>query len=368
MTDQHTRPNGCGNGNAVSGSDAPLAVIASGAGDGDGAIHGYRLDPESGRLTHATTTTVENPSFTAIGPDRRTLYAVERVDGGAVTAFRFDDETGAVERLNRRSSEGAGPCYVSVGGEGRYVYAANYRGGTVAMYPIDDGGRLGAACDVVRHEGSGPDPDRQAAPHPHFVAPGPENRFVYVPDLGTDRVAIYRPDFERGRLRPAEPPAARLHDGAGPRHFAVHPGGRFAYVANELDSTVTAFGRDRETGALEAIDAVSTLPPEFDGENAASDVRVHPSGRWAYVTNRGHDGVASFTIDDASGRLRPLAHESTRGETPRTFEIDPTGRALLVGNQHGENVVTFAIDGESGALEAVAETAVPKPVCVEILA
>lgn len=360
MTDQYSR-------SRSARSDPPLAVIASGAGDEDGAVHGYRLDRASGHLTRVTTTPVENPSFLAIGPDGNTLYAVERIDGGTVSAFRFDETTGAVDLLNRRSSEGAGPCYVSVDGEGRYAYAANYRGGTVAMYPIAEDGRLEAACDVVCHEGSGPDLDRQVAPHPHFVAPGPTNRFVYVPDLGTDRIAIYRPDFERGRLRPADPPATHVHDGSGPRHLAFHPDGRFAYVVDELDSTVTALEREPETGALETIDTVDTLPPGFDGENAASDIHVHPSGRWAYVTNRGHDSVASFAVDDASGRLRPVDHEPTRGETPRTFGIDPDGRALLVGNQHGETVVTMAVDPESGTLEAVAETTVSKPVCVTML-
>ncbi|MCU4742478.1 lactonase family protein [Halobacteria archaeon AArc-m2/3/4] len=366
MTDQHSR-------SRSARSDSPLVVIASGAGDEDGAVHGYRLDRASGHLTHVTTTPVDNPSFLAIGPDGNTLYAVERIDGGTVSAFRFDGTTGDVDLLDRRSSEGTGPCYVSVDGDGRYVYAANYRGGTVAMFPIGDDGRLEAACDVVEHDGTGSDPDRQAAPHPHFVAsgtglgPGPANQFIYVPDLGTDRIAIYRPDFERGRLRPADPPATHVHDGAGPRHLAFHPDGRFAYVVGELDSTVTALECDRETGALETIDTVSTLHPEFDGENAASDIHVHPSGRWAYVTNRGHDSVASFAIDDASGRLRPIDHESTRGETPRTFGIDPAGHALLVGNQHGESVVTMAVDPESGELEAVAETAVPKPVCVTVL-
>ena len=303
--------------------------------------------------------------FLAVHPDGETLYAVERVEGGRVSAYRIDSESGRLTRLNGRSSEGAGPCYVSVDATGRYAFVANYRGGTVATYPLADDGRLGPVADVVRHEGSGPDPERQAVPHPLAIAPGPANRFCYVPDLGTDRVAVYRPD-ESGALRPAAGGPATARPGAGPRHIAFHPTEPYCYVVDELESTVTAFERDPDIGALAEIGRSNTLPTAFDGENEPADVHAHPSGRWVYVSNRGHDTVAVFAVDAATGRLEPVAHEPTCGETPRDIALDPAGEVLLASNQHGNSVVSFSID-ETGRLKPVAELAVLKPVCATFL-
>ncbi|WP_255681387.1 lactonase family protein [Natrinema sp. SYSU A 869] len=318
-----------------------------------------------GTLTERARTPAANPMFLAVRPDSETLYAVERVDGGRVSAYRIDAESGRLTRLNGRSSEGGGPCYVSVDATGRYAFVANYQGATVAAYPIADDGRLGEAADVVRHEGSGSDPERQAAAHPHAIAPGPENRFCYVPDLGTDRIAIYRPD-ESGALRPAEAGPVTASAGAGPRHIAFHPTDPYCYVVDELDSMVSAYERDPQTGGLAAIDRSSTLPAAFNGDNEPADVHVHPSGRWVYVSNRGHDSVAVFAVDPTTGRLEAVAHEPTRGATPRDIALAPDGEVLLASNQHGNAVVGFAID-ETGRLEPIAELPVPKPVCAKFL-
>lgn len=345
--------------------ESSLSVVCSGAGDEAGAVRAFDVSP-GGETTPLATTAVADPSFVAVHPSRQYLYAVERIAGGTVSAFRFDAETGAVTLLNRQSSEGGAPCYVSVDPDGEFVYATNYQGGTVAAFPVGNDGRLAAASDVVRHEGSGADPDRQSAPHPHSVLPGPEGKYLYVPDLGTDRIAIYRPDRATGELRPADPPATTLHNKAGPRHLAFHPNGEFAYVVNELDSTLTVLERDPATGALDPVRTVEALPSGFDGDNRTADVHVHPSGRWVYATNRGHDSVVTFAVAADGAEVRLVDHASTRGETPRTFAVAPDGRHLVVANQHGENIVGFAVDEETGLPELVSDVSVPKPVCVAL--
>lgn len=344
--------------------DSHLAFVCSAGHSGDGVVT-VRL-AEDGTVTDRRQSAAMNPLFLAVHPDRETLYTVERVDGGQVSAYRIDADTGDLSRLNSRSSEGEAPCYVSVDAAGRYAFVANYRGGTVAMYPIGADGRLGEATDVVHHEGSGRDPARQAAPHPHSIVPDPADRFCYAPDLGTDRIEIYRPDAESGTLRTAEAGPVTTREGAGPRHIAFHPAESICYVVNELDSTVSAFERDGETGALTAIDRASTLPPSVDADNEPADVHVHPSGRWVYASNRGHDSIAVFAVDRANGHLEPVAHEPTRGETPRDIALAPDGELLLAANQHGDSVVVFAIR-DDGQLEARAELAVPKPVCATVL-
>lgn len=342
--------------------ESSLAFVCSAGSDGDGVV-AVQLAAD-GTVTRRGQFPAANPLFLAIHPDGETLYAVERVDGGRVSASRLDAERGVLSRRNSRSSEGAAPCYVSVDATGRYAFVANYRGGTVATFPIESDGRLGEAADTVRHEGSSLDPARQALAHPHSIAPDPKSRFCYAPDLGTDRIEIYRPDTDTGALEAAEAGPTTTRAGSGPRHIAFHPAEPLCYVVNELDSTVSAFERDRETGELTEIDRTSTLPSEFDGDNAPADVHVHPSGRWVYASNRGHDSVAVFAVDEPSGRLRLVAHEPTRGETPRDIALAPGGEFLLATNQHGNSVVSFAIDG-AGRLEPVSELAVPKPVCAK---
>ncbi|WP_137290528.1 lactonase family protein [Natronorubrum halophilum] len=341
-----------------------LAFVCSAGSDGNGIVT-VQLSAD-GTVTERGRSPAENPLFLSIHPNGESLYAVERVDSGRLSAYRIEPGRGDLTRLNGRSSEGAAPCYVSVDAVGRYAFVANYQGGTVAAFPIESDGRLGEAADVVRHEGAGLDPERQAAPHPHSIAPGPRNRFCYAPDLGTDRIEIYRPDAESGALRTAEAGATTTRAGSGPRHIAFHPTEAICYVVNELDSTVSAFECAHETGALAEIDRASTLPPGLDGDNAPADVHVHPSGRWVYVSNRGHDSIAVFAVDRASGHLDLVAHESTRGETPRDIALTPDGGFLIAANQHGDSIVTFAIDG-GGRLEPVSELAVPKPVCISIL-
>lgn len=304
----------------------------------------------------------EAVSFLALHPEGGHLYAVSDDTVGAV---RVDDPSGELTELNRQLTEGASPCYVSVDASGRYAFVANYEAASVSMFPLREDGRLEEASDVVHHEGSSIDPDRQDVPHPHSIRPGPENRFVYVPDLGTDRVVIYRIDFETGTLRPAQTPFVELHDGSGPRHLEFHPDGRHAYVINELDSTLTAFEYSPDDGALDELETVTTLPEGYDDESYPAEVRVHPSGRWLYGSNRGHDSIAVFEIDEESGGLDIVDHESTRGHWPRHFAIDPEGRYLYAENRRSDSIVSFEIDEGTGELSFMGvKYDLPEPICM----
>jgi 6-phosphogluconolactonase len=315
-----------------------------------------------------------NPSFVAIHPHRNWLVSVGEVGdfagrrSGAVNAFRIDPQTGHLTLINAQPSGGAGACYVSIDHSGRNVLVANYGGGSASVLPIGDDGRLGEATAFVQHEGSSVDPQRQTAPHAHSVYVDSANRFAFVVDLGLDQVMIYRFDAQRGTLAVNDPPWASVAPGAGPRHFAFHPDGRFAYVINELQSTVTAFAYDAARGSLSQLQTVPTLPEGFDGKSTTAEVLVHPSGHFLYGSNRGHDSIAVFAIDADSGRLRFVEHQPTGGATPRNFGIDPTGQFLLAANQASDSVVVFRIDQATGGLKPTGQQIeVPTPVCVRMV-
>ncbi len=340
-------------------------------GDSEG-IYTCRLDPSTGELRLAgDAMPIADPSFLAVDSRRRFLYSVsEESDAsggptGSVSAFEISPDDGRLLHLNTQPSGGDGPCHLTVDATDRQVLVANYSGGSVAILPIGSDGRIGEPTAVVHHRGSGPNPDRQQGPHPHSINVDPTNRFAFVPDLGTDEVAVYRLNLVLGLLTPADGLTASLAAGAGPRHFDFHPGGRYAYAINELDSTVTAFSYDGSTGALEELHTVSTLPDGFEGTNYPADVHVSPSGRFLYGSNRGHHSIAIFAIDQSSGMLTPVGHESTRGEWPRNFVIDTTGAFMLVANERTDDIVTFRIDCETGLLQPTAHVEkVPSPVCL----
>ena len=339
-------------------------------------IYTYRMDPESGALERLSVVSgIESPSFLALHPNGRHLYAVSEIgefEGsktGTVSAYSIDSSSGQLSFLNLQPSAGAIPCHLVVDRTGRTLLLANYSGGSVASFPIDSEGRLGPAISVIQHEGSSVDPVRQTGPRAHSINLDPENRFAVAADLGTDEVLIYRFDAGTGELEPNTPPSVSVDPGGGPRHFAFHPSGRFGYVINEMGSTVTAFRYDGGKGTLDPIQTITTLPEDFEGVTHTAEVRVHPSGRFLYGSNRGHDSIAIFAIDQETGRLTARGQEPTRGKTPRNFEIDPTGTWLLAANQGSDSVVVFRIDPQTGALEANGQTAdVPMPVCIRMLA
>ena len=336
---------------------------------GDSAgVYLLHFDAESGRLENkGLACAVENPSFLALHPARSLLYAVGQMRdaGGAVSAFAINPGDGRLTLLNTQSTIGRGPCHVAVDQKRRHIAVANYTEGSVAVFPILEDGRLGEASCHIQHEGSSVHPQRQQGPYAHSVTFDAAGRFVFAADLGADKVFIYRFDAERGILEPNDPAAVTLAPGAGPRHFAFHPTGRFAYSVNELDNTVTVFAYDATSGRLDTLHSIGTLPEDFSEENTTAEIRVHRSGRFLYASNRGHDSIAAFAIDGETGRLTALGQTSTGGRTPRNFNLDPTGRYLLAANQATNNVVVFRINQDSGLLEAAGqEVKVPTPVCV----
>ncbi len=334
-----------------------------------------QLDLANGRLEAVELAgELTNPSFLAIHPSRPLLYAVGELGdfagkkAGAVSALSIDPPSGKLTLLNQQPSGGPGPCHVSVDHTGRCVLVANYSGGSVACLPIGEDGRLGKATSFDQHRGAGPNPKRQDGPHAHSIQLDAANRFAFAPDLGLDKVFIYRLDPAEGKLTPNEPAFAAVAPGSGPRHFDFHPNGRYAYVINELGSTITAFRYDPERGVLSTLQTVSTLPEGFQGNNTTADVHVHPSGKFLYGSNRGHDSIAIFAVDAESGKLRLIGHEPTQGKSPRNFGIDPTGTYLLAANQDTANVVVFRIDPASGKLQATGSSAkVAYPVCVKMI-
>jgi 6-phosphogluconolactonase len=337
-------------------------------------IYAYRLDPSTGALTYAATVRdVVNPSFLTVGLLGDRLYAVNEITGdhgphGTVSAFAIDPETGGLTFLNKQSSNGLAPCYVSVDGTGRYVLVANYESGSLCVLPVQENGRLGEATDVVQLHGSGPNPQRQEGPHAHMILPGPGGQTLFAVDLGTDRIMLYHLDRERGKLVPADPPWIQLPAGTGPRHLTFHPNGRVAYVISELQSTVTVLRYDAGRNRLEQVQTISTLPIDFEGENLGAEIAVAPSGRFAYASNRGHNSIAIYEVDQASGELALIGHEPSQGAGPRFFTIDPTGTLLLVANQDSDTVVTFRIDQNTGELAATGHVMdVPTPVCLRLL-
>lgn len=340
-------------------------------------IYVSRLDVHSGQVS-APELAVEtkSPSFLAIHPNQKFLYAVGEAgvfDGkktGAVNAFAIHPQSGKLTLLNRESAGGPGTCFVGVDQAGKHVLVANYAGGSVAVLPIKTDGSLGAATAFVQHSGSSVNPQRQKEPHAHSIFLDAANRFALAADLGLDKVLIYRFDKVTGTLTPNDPPCAKLAPGAGPRHLDFHPNGRFVYVINELLCTVTAFRYDAERGALTELQTISTLPvgQAVQTNFSTAEVRVHPSGKFLYGSNRGHDSIAIFAIAPDTGLLTAVGHQSTQGQTPRNFNFDPTGAFLLAANQGSDSVVVFRLDSATGGLTPTGQTLqIGAPVCVKFM-
>ena len=350
-----------------------IGTYTGGASEG---IYISTLDVATGRMSPVRLAAqAVNPSFLAIHPERKRLYAVGEVNDpngqktGGVSAFSIDPKSGELTLLNQRSSGGRGPCHLVVDATGRHVLVANYGGGSVASIPLQEDGRLGPLTSVMQHEGSSVNPKRQEAPHAHSINLDPANRFAFAADLGLDKVLIYRFDSKQGSLAPNEPPSVSVQPGAGPRHFCFHPSGRYAYVINEMDLTVTAFRYHAASGTLETLQTLSTLPEGSTGDSlSTAEVRAHPNGKILYGSNRGHNSIAVFEIDPQTGKLTLIQNEPTQGETPRNFALDPSGRYLLAENQNTDTIVVFRIDAETGRLTPTGQKLdVPTPVCIRMI-
>lgn len=354
-------------------SAEPLSIYFGTYTGGENASKGiYRsvLDPDTGKLAEpALAAEIKNPSFVEIHPNGKSLYAVSEAGGaGTVSAYAIDAKTGNLKFLNQQPSGGSGPCHVNIDRTGKVALVANYGSGSVSAIPIKSDGSLAEPTSVVQHEGSSVNPNRQKEPHAHSVNLSPDNRFAFVADLGIDKIMIYKLDAEKGTIVPNDPPFVKLKAGSGPRHFAFHPNGKFAYVINELAGTVTVFSYEAASGALSEIQTITTLTADFKGSNGCAEVRVHPNGKFLYGSNRGHDSIAVYRIDPAKGTLTFVEHETAGIKTPRNFNIDPTGKFCLVANQGADSVVVFRIDPKTGSLEPTGnKISVGKPVCIRFL-
>ena len=338
-------------------------------------IYAYRFDADTGEIAElglAAETT--NPSFVALHPNGRFLYAVNEVgnykgpDSGGVSAFSIDRATGKLTFLNEVASRGADPCYITVDKTGKYVLVANYTGGSLAVFPVLEDGTLGEASAFIQHSGHGANPERQEKAHAHSIDLSPDNRLAMVDDLGLDELLVYKFDSSKGSLTPNSPPFVKLDAGAGPRHFALSPSGKFAYVVAEMQSTVTVLSNDSNLGTLHRLQTISTLPKSFTGQNDDAEIQMYPSGKFLYASNRGSDTITVFAVDSSKGTLTPIEYTPTQGKIPRSFGIDPTGKFLFAENQKSDNVVVFAIDAKTGHLTPTGKVLdVGSPVCVKFL-
>jgi 6-phosphogluconolactonase len=340
--------------------------------EGAEGIYRAEMDLGSGELSAPRLAArTADPSYLAVHPHRPLLFAVGEGSApdaggvGSIGAFAVDAAGGGLTFINSQPSAGEGPCHLSCHPGGKWVAAANYGSGTLVVLPVRADGSLGEASCVIRHSGSGKDPGRQAGPHAHAIHFHPDGRHALSPDLGMDRLLVYRFDGSRGVLAPVEHAGWASRPGAGPRALSIHPDGRRVFLVNELDSTLVMLLFDPERGTLRGLDTRPGLPPGWSGESTGADVHVHPSGRFVYCSNRGHDSIAGFLVH--AERLTLIGHTSTGGRTPRAFWIDATGRWLIAANQGSGGLMRFRIDQGSGGLEAFgAPVAVPAPVCLQM--
>jgi len=322
-------------------------------------IYAFRFDAATGKLTPlGLAAETVSPSYLAIHPNRQFLYAVNEVanfegqKAGAVSAFSIDRDTSKLTFLNQVSSRGPGPCHLSLDKTGKNLLVANYEGGSVAVFPVESDGRLLDASAFIQHTGSSVNKERQEGPHAHCIFTSPDNRFALAADLGLDKVLVYRFDAARGTLTPNNPAFGKTPPGAGPRHLAFHPDGKYVYVINEIQCTLSTFVYDPAHGTLRLKDTVSTLGKGYNvtTNDSTAEIEVHPSGKFVYGSNRGHDSIAVFAVDPSEGTVNPVEIVSTMGKTPRGFGIDPTGSFLIAANQDSDSLVVFRINQETGRL------------------
>jgi 6-phosphogluconolactonase len=343
-------------------------------------IYAYRFDPGTGKLSSlGVAAESEDPSFLAVHPSGKYLYAVNEIDhfgaqkSGAVSAFSIDHKSGKLTLLNQAATQGAGPCHISLDKSGKFVLVANYDGGSVAVFPIREDGSVGPASAFVQHSGSSVNKERQEGPHAHWISTSLDNHFALAADLGLDKILIYRFNTAKGSLTPNDPPYAKLNPGAGPRHLAFHPNGKFAYVLTEMENSVTSFAYNASKGSLSPLQTLSTLSSlrkDYSGPREAAEIAVHPNGKFLYASNRANiDTISAFGINPAKGTLKLIDEFPTMGKTPRNFAIDPTGKFLLAANQESDNIVTFRIDPATGRLSPTGDIVeAPAPVCITFVA
>ncbi len=333
-------------------------------------IYVCKFDPASGTLTTPELAVeTKRPSFVALHPNGKFLYAVHESSGGiGAVAFSIDRATGKLTEINEQPSGGQGPCFVAVDATGKTLLIANYGSGALASLPIAEDGSLQAPVSVIQDQGTGPNPKRQAGPHAHSFNVDPSNHWAIGCDLGTDQVLVFKLDAATATLTPADPPFVMTHPGTGPRHLAFSPDGKFAYVIGELGNTITAFAWDAANGKLSELQAISTLPEGYAKDSFCAEVRVHPNGKFLYASNRGDDSISLFLIDPSTGMLTLKGQTKTGGHFPRNFNLDPTGQWLIAANEYSNDLFVFRIDQTTGELQATGHRVEsPAPSCVRFL-
>jgi 6-phosphogluconolactonase len=349
-----------------------LMYVGTYTGKGSQGIYVYRFNPATGEsVPLGLAASTDNPSFLAVEPKGRFLYAVNELDTfqnkptGAISAFEMDRLSGKLKLLQQVSSLGGGPAHLSLDRSARYLMVANYGSGNYAVFPIGNDGRLGPHSAFAQDVGSSVNPERQAGPHAHSIQVTNDNRFAIVADLGLDKLLLYRFDENKGTLTSGNPSFVKVDPGAGPRHITFAPSGKFVYVVNEMESTVTVFDYKSTPGTLYSKQTIPALPKEFAGENTAAQILVDARGRFLYVSNRGDDSIGVFSINPDDGRLTAVEWVSSGGKTPRNFAIDPTGKWLFAANQGSDNIKLFQIDPDSGGLIPTSRSLkVVSPVCL----
>jgi 6-phosphogluconolactonase len=354
-----------------------LVYFGTYTGGGSKGIYRSILDETTGKLSDLVLAAeLENPSFLVVSPDQNYLFAVSEngkfkgKEGGGVSSFAIGKD-GGLTLISQVNSGGGAPCHISTDPQGKCLLVANYMGGSISSYQIAADGKLvaPAAGGFIQHEGQGAQLPRQASPHAHSVNVDPSGKRAFVADLGLDKVLIYKLDAAAGTITPNDPAFLKLPDATGPRHFSFHPSGKWAYTNLEMSLEVAALSHDVKTGALEVLEIESTVPDGTERKgNSTAECLVHPTGKWVYVSNRGHNSIAVFAIDQKTGKLDFIEHESTQGEIPRNFGIDPSGKFLIAGNQRSDNVTVLKINQETGSLDPTGhEIKVPAAVCVRFL-
>jgi 6-phosphogluconolactonase len=346
-----------------------LVYVGTYTNTGSKGIYAYRFDPATGNTESlGLAAETEEPSFLALAPNRRFLYAANETKNyggqktGAVTAFSVDRATGKLSQLNELASRGEDPAFLSLDKTGKYLLVANYTGGTIAVFPVLAGGKLGEASAFVQHAGSGPNQARQQGPHPHMIVTSPDNRFALVPDLGLDEVLAYHFDATKGTL--ANPSVTKSEPGIGPRHIAISPDGRFIYLVSELEPKVTVFSYHASDAAMAQLQSVSFIPANAS-QKAGAEVQVSASGKFLYASNRGENLIAVFAIDPAKGTLTQVQTVALEGKTPRSFSLDPTGEWLWDANQDSDSIVLYRVDPNTGQLTPSGQKlTVSSPTCV----
>lgn len=338
-------------------------------------IYSFKFDPSSGSLEPlGVAAKIGTPAYLAVSRDNSLLYSIADsglIDGkpaGAVAAFKIDKVTGALELLNQQPANSLVSCHINVDASNKYLFAANYKQGLLSVFPLKSDGSIGPILNTIHHQGTGANPERQEMPHTHFVSVTPEGKYLCAVDLGIDRIMAYELNMSNGALTFSESLTAAIEPGRGPRHMVFHPNRKFAYVVNELISSVAAMEYDSAKPGFKQLQYISTLPESFDGQSACAAIKISADGRFLYASNRGHDSIAIFSIDQNTGRLTPVDYASTLGKHPRDFEIDPTGKFLVATNMDSDSLILFSIDGESGRIKPTGTVfEVPDPICVKFV-